>query len=100
MTWPLPMAPEVPKDRVEALRQAMARVAAHTEFQAESEKAKLGVVFSTAQQVEARVKHGRGMPLPWWTSSMRCARARESARSPRRSIPSPVGTLPLFRDGP
>jgi tripartite-type tricarboxylate transporter receptor subunit TctC len=54
MTWPLAVAPEVPKDRVEALRQAMVKVSEDKEFQAETQKAKLDVTFSNAQLVEQK----------------------------------------------
>ncbi|MBI4491902.1 MAG: hypothetical protein HY690_03815 [Chloroflexi bacterium] len=56
MSKPYAVAPEVPKERVQALRQAFAQVAADKDFQAEIEKAKLEVTYSAGPEVEARVK--------------------------------------------
>jgi hypothetical protein len=56
MSKPYAVAPEVPRERVEALRQALAAVAADAEFLAEAEKAKLDVVPLTGAEVDAQVR--------------------------------------------
>jgi tripartite-type tricarboxylate transporter receptor subunit TctC len=56
MSKPYAVAPEVPHERAEALRQAFAAVAADAEFIAEAEKAKLDVVPLTGAEVEERVR--------------------------------------------
>ncbi len=55
MSKPYAVAPEVPKDRVEALRQAFSKVVADKEFLSEAERAQLEVTPLSAQEVEARV---------------------------------------------
>jgi tripartite-type tricarboxylate transporter receptor subunit TctC len=56
MSKPYAVAPEVPRERVEALRQALAAVAADAEFLAEAEKAKLDVVPLTGAAVDEQVR--------------------------------------------
>ena len=56
MSKPYAVAPEVPRERVEALRQALAAVAADAEFLAEAEKAKLDVVPLTGAEVDEHVR--------------------------------------------
>lgn len=53
---PYAVAPEVPKDRVAALRQAFEKVIADKELMADAEKARFDAGPSNSQQVEARVK--------------------------------------------
>ncbi len=56
MSKPYAVAPEVPRDRVEALRQALTAVTNDSEFLAEAEKAKLDVVPLTGAEVEEKVR--------------------------------------------
>lgn len=53
---PYAVAPEVPRDRVLALRQGFEKAIADRELWADAEKAKFELGPSTAQQVEAKVK--------------------------------------------
>jgi tripartite-type tricarboxylate transporter receptor subunit TctC len=53
---PYAVAPEVPAERVAALREAFEKVIADPEFWADAEKAKFDAGPSTAPQVEARVR--------------------------------------------
>ena len=56
MSKPYAVAPEVPRERVEALRQALAAVAADADFLADAEKAKLDVVPLTGAAVDEQVR--------------------------------------------
>jgi tripartite-type tricarboxylate transporter receptor subunit TctC len=56
MSKPYAVAPEVPRERVEALRQALAAASADQELLAEAEKAKLDVVPLTGPEVEEKVR--------------------------------------------
>lgn len=56
MSKPYAVGPEVPRDRVEALRNAFNKVVADPDFSAEVEKAQFQAIPLTAQEVETRVK--------------------------------------------
>jgi len=58
------MAPEVPEERVQALRQAFARTFADEEFLADARKAKLTVDPVSGEDAEKLVKELTLMPAP------------------------------------
>jgi hypothetical protein len=62
MSKPYALAPEVPRDRMEALRQAFNKTVADPEFLAETERAQFQVIPLTAQELEQRVKQLFDLP--------------------------------------
>jgi hypothetical protein len=61
---PYAVSPDVPADRVAALREAFEQVIADKEFWADAEKARFDAGPSTAPQVEARVRQVLDSPPP------------------------------------
>ncbi len=59
---PFAVGPEVPPERVDALRRALAQVYADQQFLAEARQAKLFVGFSPGQEVQRTVQELASMP--------------------------------------
>ena len=64
MSKPYAVAPEVPADRVAALRQAFAKVAEDKEFMAEAAQASLDVQYKSGEEVSKIVSGVLNLPQP------------------------------------